>query len=131
MFRYRIVEQRPEQDSAFGVSDTPANDTTAIDGENDVEIEVAPLGWPHQLGDVPGPHFVRTLRQQLGLLINRVAELLTALANLIVLAEDTGTSCGSSSNRRLHRADWRKPWPAPDPRNAAHAADREPVVVVA
>ena len=88
MLHDRVVEQRLEQNSALGIGDAPADDAAAEDVEDDIEIEVAPLGWPHQLGDVPGPDLVWMFRQQLGFLVDRVAELLAAFANLVVLAED-------------------------------------------
>jgi hypothetical protein len=48
-----VVKQRPEQRGAFGVGDTPADDATAKDVEDDIEIEVGLFGWPHQFGDIP------------------------------------------------------------------------------
>jgi len=50
-----IIEQRAEQRGALGIGDTSPDDTAAEDVEDDREVDVAPLGWPHQLGAVPGP----------------------------------------------------------------------------
>ena len=63
VFRDRIVEQRFEHRGAFRVRDTPAHDAAAEDVEDHIEIEVAPLRWPHQFGDVPGPDLVGLFRQ--------------------------------------------------------------------
>jgi hypothetical protein len=43
----------------------PADDASAENVDDDVEIEIGPFGGPHQLGDVPGPDLVGRLRQQL------------------------------------------------------------------
>ena len=50
-----VLEQRHEQRGAFSVSDAPANDSAAENIDDDVEVEVRPFGWPHQLCDIPGP----------------------------------------------------------------------------
>ena len=84
-----VVEQRLEERSALGISDAPTDHAAAEDVEDDVEIEVTPFGWPHQLGDVPGPNLVRTFGQQFGLPVDGMAELLAAFADFAVLAENT------------------------------------------
>ena len=83
-----IVEQRLEESGALGIGYAPADHAAAEDVENDVEIEVAPFGWPHQLGDIPGPDLVWPFCQQLGLAVGGMAELLAAFADFAVLAED-------------------------------------------
>ena len=88
MFGDRVIEQWPEQRGAFSIGDTPADHAAAEDVEDDVEVEVAPFGWSHQLGDVPGPHLVRTFRQQFGFLVDRMAQLLAAFADFAMPAED-------------------------------------------
>ena len=88
VFRDGVVEQRPEQRGAFGIGHAPADHAAAEDVENDVEIEVAPLRWPHQFGDVPGPDLVGTFGQKFGLLVDGMAQLLAAFADLAVLSED-------------------------------------------
>ncbi len=66
VFGDRVIEQRPEQRGAFGIGDAPADHAAAEDVEDHIEIEVGPLGWSHQLGDVPGPDFVGTFGQHSG-----------------------------------------------------------------
>src|SRR5271170_5131403 len=87
VFRDRIIEQWPEQRGAFSIRHAPADHAAAEDVEDHVEIEVAPLCWPHQFGDVPGPDLIGFLRQKFRLLINRMAQLLAAFADFAVLAE--------------------------------------------
>ena len=53
VFRDRIIEQWPEQRGAFSIRHAPADHAAAEDVEDDIEIEVRPLGWPHQFGDIP------------------------------------------------------------------------------
>ena len=40
--------------------DHPADDIAAEDVQDDVEVEIAPFGWPHQFGDVPRPDMIRS-----------------------------------------------------------------------
>ena len=54
-----VVEQRLEQGDAFGVGDPEGDDPSTEDVDDHVEIKIGPLGWPHQLGDVPRPDLVR------------------------------------------------------------------------
>ena len=68
-----IVEQRLEQGCGLGIGDMPSDDTAAVDVEDDVEIEVAPLGGSLEFGDIPGPNLIRPFRQQLGLCIGGMA----------------------------------------------------------
>ena len=50
MFGGGVLEQRGEQGGAFPIGDTPADDAPAENVDDDVEIEVGPFGWSHQLG---------------------------------------------------------------------------------
>src|ERR1700678_89496 len=88
VFGDRVIEQWPEQRGTFSIGDTPTDHAAAEDVEDDVEIEVAPFGWSHQLGDVPGPDLIRTFRQQFGFLIDRMAQLLAACADFAMLTEN-------------------------------------------
>src|SRR5271170_6002743 len=80
--------------AALSIGHTPADHASAEDVEDDVEIEIRPFRRPHQLGDVPGPDLIGAFRQQLGLLIDGVAQLSAAFAHFGVLLEDA-----------IHRAD--------------------------
>jgi len=58
MFGDGILEQWTEQGRGFSIGDAPADDAAAEDVEDDVEIEIGPFCWPHQLRYVPAPHLV-------------------------------------------------------------------------
>ena len=47
-------------------------------------MEAGPFGRALQLGDIPGPHFVGPDRQELGLGVERMGSLTSALAGLVV-----------------------------------------------
>ena len=44
-----VIEQRLEQDGAFGICDAPADNPAAEDVEDDVQVEVGPFGRSRQL----------------------------------------------------------------------------------
>ena len=88
MLRGGVIEQRREQGGAFAVGDAPADDSAAEDVDDDVEIEVRPFRRPHQFCYVPGPYLVGRLRQQLRLFVNRMAQLIAALADFLVCDQD-------------------------------------------
>lgn len=58
MLGHCVVEQSLEQDSAFSVSDTPADNFVAENIDDDVEIEIGPFRGPLEFGDVPRPDFI-------------------------------------------------------------------------
>ena len=60
-----VIEQYFEQGGVFGISNIPADDPTAEDVDDNVEIEICPLGWSHQLGDVPRPDLIWAFGKQL------------------------------------------------------------------
>src|SRR5258708_12179984 len=88
MFSGCVLEQRGEQCGAFLVGDTPADDASAENVDDDVEIEIGPFGWSHQLGDVPRPDFVGRLRQQLRLFIDWMPQLLAPLSDFLTSCQD-------------------------------------------
>jgi len=88
MFAHRINEQGFELAGTFGVLDAPADDTAAEDIEDDIEIEVGPFHWSHQLGNVPRRDLVWGFDQQFRLLINGMATLPAALGNLSLSGQD-------------------------------------------
>jgi len=81
-----VIEQWTEQRGAFGVRHAPADHAAAEDVEDDIKVEVAPLGWPYQFGDVPGPDGVGRLGEEFGFPIDGTAELLAAFAQFAVLS---------------------------------------------
>ena len=76
------------QFGAFARRHHPADDVTAEDVEDDVEVKVGPLGRAAQLGDVPTPKLIGGGGQQFRLLILRMGELIAALAGFAILFQD-------------------------------------------
>ena len=58
LFEGRVLDEASCQDGAFAGSQHPSDDTSAEDIEDDVEVEVGPLGGSQEFGDVPGPDLV-------------------------------------------------------------------------
>jgi hypothetical protein len=83
-----ILAQFAGQLGALAWSDHPANDIAAEDIENHLRIEVGPLGWAHQFGDIPTPRFVGRRCQQLGLCIGRMGSLVAAFTRVGVLFQN-------------------------------------------
>src|SRR3954463_1304895 len=113
-----------------GIGDAPADDPAAEDVENDVEIEVGPFRRSGQLRDIPRPDLIGAFGEQFGLGVDRVAQLVAALPNLVMVVQDAVPGCGSSRGRRPRRAGWRRPPPGRDRRSAARAAGRARPVVL-
>src|SRR5664279_1448372 len=88
MFGGGVLEQCGEQGGALPVGDTPADDAPAENVDDDVEIEVGPFGWSHQLGDIPGPDLVGRQRQQLRLFIDWMPQLLAPLPDFLAGGQD-------------------------------------------
>ena len=87
VFADGFLDELLGQFGGFPMGDHPAGDVAAEDVEDDVEIEVGPLGRPQQLGDVPAPKLVGCGGQQLGSLVRRVHELIAALAGFSLFFE--------------------------------------------
>ena len=88
MLGQSVIEKGFEQDGALSIGDAPADDPAAEDVEDDVEIEVGPLGRPHQLCDIPRPDLIWAFGQQFGFRINRMAQLITAFPDLVMIGQD-------------------------------------------
>ena len=84
LLRGRLADERPGELCRFTLLHGPADDVAAEDVEDGVEVVVGPGGWALELGDVPTPDLVWSPSQKLGPRIDRVAELVTALAQLAV-----------------------------------------------
>src|ERR1035437_2931973 len=80
--------------------DHPAGDVAAEDIQDDVEIEVGPLGGSEQLGDVPAPELIGSRRQPFRLLVGRMSELIAAFARFALLFQEAM----HGANRPLPRA---------------------------
>ena len=88
LFGGRLLDQALGQGRAFARGHHPADDVAAEDVENDVEVEVGPLGRPEQFGDVPRPDLVGAGGQELGFRVTGMAQLVAPLAHLAVGFED-------------------------------------------
>jgi len=73
--------------SAVSREHHPAHHVAAEDVQDDVEVEVGPLGRPQQLRDVPGPNLIGACGQQLRLLVLRMPKLVAALLQLPVFRQ--------------------------------------------
>src|ERR1019366_7524508 len=87
LFRATLLDQPLGQFGTLAISDHPAGDVATEDIEDDVEVEVGPLGGPQQLGDVPAPELIGSRRQQFRLLVGRMSELVAAFARFASLFE--------------------------------------------
>jgi len=91
-----LLQQPGRQRIAFPFCDHPAHDVTAEDVEDHVELKVGPLDWAQELGDIPGPNLVGALRQELGLGVDGMAELVAALSDLAMRGEDPVHGAGGT-----------------------------------
>jgi hypothetical protein len=89
VFRDGIVERRFEQNGAFRIRATPADQAAAIDVEDHIKMEVASSGRAFQFGDIQRPELIRILRQKFRLLVNQRAQLGTAFPDLMVFVQKT------------------------------------------
>jgi hypothetical protein len=90
----RLAHQPLRQAGALAMRQHPAHRITAEQIENHVQIIVAPLGRPEQLGDVPGPDLVRPRGHELRLDVLRMPQLVASFADL-----------GRSVEQAVHRAN--------------------------
>src|SRR4051812_12587490 len=77
-----LGDQTFGQRGLLAVGDHPADHVAAVDVEDDVQVEVRPLGGAEQLGDVPAPDLIGSGRQQLRLRVGRMDERVAAWARL-------------------------------------------------
>ena len=93
------------QCGAFARRHHPADHVAAEDVEDDVEVEVGPLGGTAQFGDVPAPQLVGRGGQQLRLLVLGMGELI-ARSRVRRLVPEPDTWFAWSRDTGLHRATW-------------------------
>ena len=62
--------------------DHPAHHVAAEDVEDDVQVEIGPLGWTQQLRYIPAPDLIGPCGQQFRLLVLRMTELVALCANM-------------------------------------------------
>lgn len=82
------------------MSDHPADDVATEDVEDDVEREVGPFAGTEQFRDIPAPDLVGTGREEFGLGIGRMDELITALPRLASIRQETLDKYRPSRRRR-------------------------------
>ena len=58
--------------SAIAIGDHPSDNLWAEDIDSNVKVEISPLGWPKQHGDVPAPESVGGGNEQLMFLVSRM-----------------------------------------------------------
>src|SRR5260370_23391324 len=87
LFRATLFGQPLGQLRALAHRHHPPGDVAAEDIEDHVEIEVSPLGWSEQLGDVPTPELLGSRSQKFRLLVRRMRELVAAFAGFALLFE--------------------------------------------
>src|SRR6267154_1337084 len=90
LFRATLFDQPLGQLGALAHRHHPPGDIAAEDIEDHVEIEVSPLGWSEQLGDVPTPELLGSRSQKFRLLVRRMSELVAAFAEENQLATIVG-----------------------------------------
>ena len=83
-----LLDELLGQFRALPRRDHPADDMAAEDIEDDIEIEVGPLGRTQQFGDVPTPELVGSSGQQFGLVVSRMHRLIAALVGFPGLFEE-------------------------------------------
>src|SRR5258705_1254954 len=85
LFRATLFDQPLGQLRTLAHRHHPPGDIAAEDIEDYVEIEVGPLGWSEQLGDVPTPELLGSRRQKFRLLVRRMSEFVVAFAGMALL----------------------------------------------
>src|ERR1035441_10260050 len=88
LFLACVGDQTLGQLGGFAGSHHPTHHVAAEDVQDDVEVEVSPLGRPQQLRYVPGPNLVGAGGQQFRLLVLRMTKLVAALLQLSVFSQD-------------------------------------------
>ena len=84
----RFLDEARCQGCLLAGGELASNDVTAEDVQDDVQVEVGPLGMATECGDIPAPDLVRTCGEQFGLCVGWVAELVSSFADLVLLSQD-------------------------------------------
>jgi hypothetical protein len=88
VLRAGLGDQSLGEDGALARREHPPDDVATEDVEDHIEIEVGPLGWPEELGDVPAPDFIGARGQQLGRGVVAPPHLIAALFDFVRRLED-------------------------------------------
>jgi len=95
LIRLDVLTQASGSDQFFGqtgrfaLGDQPADHIAAENIQDVVQKILSPLGRTEQLGNIPAPQLVGFGRQQLGLDVIGVAQLIAALAYLLIFIQNT------------------------------------------
>jgi len=89
LFLAGFLDQKFRQFPALPPGNHPSRDIAAEDVQDHVEIEAAPFHGAEQLGDVPAPDLVGFFREQLGLLILGMLELVSSLPDFSLGFKDS------------------------------------------
>src|SRR5664279_496562 len=87
-FLARCRDQPLGQLGGFAGSHHPTHHVTAEDVEDDVDVEVSPLGRPQQLRYIPTPDLIGPGRKQLRLGVLRMPKLVATLLQFAVFSQD-------------------------------------------
>ncbi len=82
------LDELLREDARLARGDHVGDDVAAEDVEHHVEVEVGPLLRAEQLGDVPRPNLVGRVGDELGPRVGGMAELVTALPDLLRAFEE-------------------------------------------
>ena len=78
-----LANQLLGETGGLSMRDHPADDLSAEDVENHVEVVIGPLRWAVELGDVPAPELIGASCEQLGRGIVRASKLASPFAAFV------------------------------------------------
>jgi hypothetical protein len=90
----RVADEPLGQIGIFTRREHPPDGVAAVNVEDHIKVVIGPFRRAQQLRDVPRPDLIRAGRQQLGLLVARVAKLVATFADFVVVVQNA-----------VHRAD--------------------------
>ena len=83
-----LLDEPCSQRRALPFGDHPPDHISAEDVEQHVQVKVRPAFWSQKARDVPRPGFVRCGRDQLGLGVARVSELISSFAHRLARGQN-------------------------------------------
>lgn len=84
-----ILDEPPGQSGGLSMGNHPADNITAVDIEDHIEMVIRPLGRTLQLGNIPRPDLVGAGGQHFRLLIMRPVDLPTPLVDFVMFGQNT------------------------------------------
>ena len=85
----RCFDQLLGQARALTIRQHPADNTPTVDVKNDVKIVIRPCFRSFELGDVPRPDFIGACREQFGLFVAGVLQLVSPFARALIIGKDS------------------------------------------